>query len=106
MYNAFRRMINDLFNNEQFVQFCYVNGFKYKCIVSKTNDGVMFTEAGMQDLVNFTLDLQLTEQNYNNPPEQNDRVVFREKEYKISHVELDSSLSTVRLYMVSNSRGK
>lgn len=106
MYDAFRKMVNDIFNNEQFVQWCYINGIKYKCLVSSVEDGMLFTEAGREDLENFTLQVQVTEQNINNLPEENDRIQFRRKEYKVAHLELDSTLSTIKLYIVSNSRGK
>lgn len=106
MYDAFRKMIADLFNNQNMIEFCYINGMKTKCIVSTLDGGMMFADSGMQDLQNFTLDIQLSEQSYNNPPDQNDRILFRNKEYKISHIEYDSTLSTAKLYIVTNSRGK
>ena len=106
MYNAFRKMINDIFNNENFIQFCYINGIQYKCLVSSVEDGMLFTEAGRQNLENFTLEVQITEQNINNLPKENDKIIFRHKEYKVAHFDLDSTLSTIKLYIVSNSRGK
>lgn len=106
MYNAFRKMVNDIFNNENFIQWCYINGIKYKCLVSSVEDGMLFTEAGREDLANFTLEVQITEQNLNNLPKENDRLTFRRKEYKVAHTDIDSALSTIKLYIVSNSRGK
>ena len=55
MYDTFRNMINDIFNNPDFIEFCYINGIKYKCLVSNVEDGVLYTEAGLEDTVNFSL---------------------------------------------------
>ena len=106
MYDTFRNMMNDIFNNPDFTEVCYVNGIKYICIASSVQNGMYFSEAGLQDTVNFTLDLQVTQQNKNNLPRINDRIQFRHKIYKISHIETDSALSTIKLFLVSNSRGK
>lgn len=105
MYDTFRNMVNDIFNNPDFTEFCYINGIKYTCLVSPVTNDIAFTEAGLEDLVNFYIEVQLVDQNKNNLPKENDRVKFRNKQYKISHVDIDSALSTLRLYLISNSRG-
>ena len=106
MYDTFRNAIADIFNNPDFTQIVYLNGIQYKCLVSTVNNDVAFTEAGLVDMVNFTLDIQVTDQSRNNIPKQNDRVTFRGKQYKIAHVDTDSALCTFKLYLISNSKGK
>lgn len=104
MYQSFKQMIAELYNNPDFVEYCYVEGRKYKCICSSIGNGVMFTEAGMVDEVNFTLDLELA--TLDRMPQQNDKIVFRDKTYKISHIETDSANTTIKIFMISNSKGK
>lgn len=105
MYKAFRKMINDLFNNENFTEWCFINGIKYKCIVSSVDGGFTYTEAGLQNMISFNLDIQITEQNKNNLPKQNDRITFRTKQWKVATVDIDSTLSVVRLGICSVSKG-
>lgn len=105
MYDSFRKAIADIFDNPDFTQFVYINGIKYTCLVSAVNNDLAFTEVGLQNLINFTIDVQITEQNKNNIPKQNDRITFRNKQYKVAHVDIDSALSTFKLYVISNSKG-
>lgn len=104
MYDTFQNMIHDLFNNPDLYEFCYIEGFKYKCFCTTVEGGTYYTETGMVDDVNFALDIQM--KNLDRLPQQNDRIVFRDKEYKISHIDTDSALATQRLYLISNSKGK
>lgn len=104
MYQAFKEMIAELYNNPDFVEYCYVEGRKYKCFCSPVGNGMVFTDAGMVDECNFTLDLEVA--TLDRFPKQNDRVVFRQKEYVISHIEVDSANTTIKLYMVTTSKGK
>lgn len=102
--NTFEQMIHQLYQNEDFTTVCWVDGRKYKCICSSIGNGIMFTDAGMVDEVNFTLDLQLA--TLDRVPKQNDKIVFRDKQYKVSHIETDSANTTIKIYMISNSKGK
>ena len=104
MYDSFKDMIAELFNQPDFIEYCYIEGRQYKCICSSIGGGVMFTEAGLVDEVNFTLDLELA--TLDRMPHQNDKIVFRNKQYKISHIETDSANTTIKIYMISNSKGK
>lgn len=104
MYDTFKDMIADLFNTPDFVEWCYIEGRKYKCICSSIGNGIMFTEAGMVDEVNFTLDLELA--TLDRMPQENDKIIFREKQYKISHIDIDSANTSIKIYMISNSKGK
>lgn len=103
MLDAFKEMIAELYQEEDFYQYCYVEGRKYKCFCSSVGDGTMFTEAGLVDEVNFTLDLQL--RTLDRMPAKNDKVQFRDKFYKISHIDTDSANTTIKLYLISTSKG-
>lgn len=104
MYDTFREMISQIFNEPDFVQFCYIEGRETKCICSSINDGMVFTEAGMVDEVNFTLDIEIA--TLDRLPKQNDKVVFRQQTYKISHIETDSANCSLKLYLIALSKGK
>lgn len=104
MYDTFKDTIADLFNNPDFVQYCYIEGFKTKCFCSSVGNNIMFTEAGMVDEVNFTLDVQIAK--LDRLPQQNDKVIFRNNEYKISHTQTDSADASMKLYLISLSKGK
>ena len=105
MYDTFKEMVKDIFDNEDFIQYCYINGIKYKCLVSGIDNGMEYTVAGLVDTVNFTLDIQLADIPVRQP-KQNDKIVFRDKEYKVASTDIDSALATMKIYMISTSRGK
>ena len=105
MYETFKEMVKDIFDNEDFIQFCYINGFKYKCLVSAISNEFGFTEVGLVDYVNFTLDIQIADITKDIPKE-NDKILFRKRTYKVSHVDIDSALATCKIYLISTSKGK
>lgn len=105
MYDTFKEMVKDIFDNEDFIQYCYINGFQYKCIVSSISNDDDFTLAGLVDMVNFHLDIQVDDIGIERP-KANDKVIFRDKTYKVSHVDEDSALATIRIYLISTSKGK
>lgn len=104
MYQTFQNMVNDLFNNPDFYQWVYIEGRAYKCFCNTLEGGTIFTEAGMIDDVNFYLEIQI--KTTDRLPQQNDRLIFRDKEYKISHIDVDSAIATQKLYLISNSKGR
>lgn len=104
MYDSFRDMISDIFNNDDFIQYTYVEGRKYKCICSPVSNDVSFTEAGLMDTTNFTLDLELA--TLDRIPKLNDKLVFREKQYKVAFVQTDSANTTIKLHLIALSKGK
>lgn len=104
MYDVFKNMIQQLYNNPDFVEPCFVEGRQYKCICSSVGNGTMFTDAGMVSQQNFTLDLELA--TLDRMPKENDKVFFREKAYKISHIETDSANTTIKMYLIALSKGK
>ena len=75
MYDIFKEMINELYENEDLYEYCYVEGFKQKCFVSPVSDNVIYSEAGLQSGVNFTLDLKIAD--LERLPKEGDKVIFR-----------------------------
>lgn len=104
MLDAFKQMIQQLYEEEDFYQYCYVEGRKYKCFCSPIGDGISFTEAGLVDEVNFVLDLQV--RTLDRFPVEGDKVQFRDKFYKVSHIDTDSANTTIKVYLISFSKGK
>lgn len=103
-YDIFKEAISQLFQNEDFTEDVYINGFKTKCFCSSISDGIAYTGSGLVDEVNFTLDVQIA--SLDTFPQQNDKVMFRGKEYKISHVDTDSAEASLKIYLISVSKGK
>ena len=105
MYDTFKEMVKDIFENEDFIQYCYINGIKYTCLVSSISNDLGFTEVGLVDYVNFTLDIQIDKFN-GLFPKPNDKIIFRNNTYKVSHTDIDSALATIKIYLISTSKGK
>ena len=103
MSNAFQDMIAELYQEEDFVEYCYIEGRQYKCFCSSIGDGTLFTDAGMVSEENFVLDLQI--RTLDRMPQENDKVQFRNKFYKISHIDTDSANTTIKLYLIDLSKG-
>ena len=100
--SIFNEFMNDVFNNPDFLEDVWIDNLHYKCIASGIADGITFSEAGLQSDENFTLDLKLPVKKM---PEENQRVKFRNKWYKISHVDTDSAAASIKVYLVSTSKG-
>lgn len=99
---CFEKMIVDLFSNADFLEQCYINGDVYSCIVTNVENGVTFTDGGMQDEENFTLDIQRP---FKSIIKVNDKVKFRDKLYKISNIVDDSAFTSTKLYLIAMSKG-
>ena len=100
--NAFQKMINDIFSVEDFLEDCFIEGRHYKCITSPIVDNVTFSEVGVESEENFTLDLKLP---ISKMPKKNDKVKFRDENYKINFIERDSANTSVKLHIVALSKG-
>lgn len=100
--NAFHKMMNDIFNCEDFLEGCFIEDRHHKCIVSPIVDNVSFGEAGLVDEENFTLDIKLP---VSHMPKKNDRVKFRDEWYKINFIEADSANTSLKIHIVSSSKG-
>lgn len=100
--NAFNKMMGDIFNNDDFLEQCVINGILYDCICTNVENGITFTDVGTENEENFTLDLKMP------VPEMikvNDIVKFKEKQYKISNIVQDSAFSSLKLYLIALSKG-
>ena len=102
MQNPFQKMIEDIFNCEDFLEDCFIESIHYKCIVSPIVDNVTFSEVGVESEENFTLDIKLP---ISHKLKKNDRVKFRDENYKINFIETDSSNTSIKIHIVALSKG-
>ena len=100
--NPFQKMINDIFSVEDFLEDCFIEGQHYKCITSPIVDNVTFSEVGVESEENFTLDLKLP---VSKMPKKNDKVKFRDENYKINFIETDSANTSIKIHLVALSKG-
>ena len=100
--NPFQKMMSDIFNCEDFLEDVFVESIHYKCIVSPITDNISFSDAGLVDEENFTLDIKLP---VSHMPKKNDKVRFRDENFKINFVERDSANTSVKLHIVALSKG-
>lgn len=103
MDNTFKDMVHEIFCDDAFTEDVYINGFREKCIQSSISNDIFYTEAGMVDGVNFTLDLEVAA--LHRIPEEGDKVEYRGKFYKIASTVTDSANASMKLYLISNSKG-
>ena len=102
MENPFQKMINDIFSVEDFLEDVFIESIHYKCIVSPIVDNVTFSEVGVESEENFTLDIKLP---ISHKLKKNDRVKFRDENYKINFIETDSSNTSIKIHIVALSKG-
>ena len=102
MQNPFQKMMSDIFKVEDFLEDVFIESIHYKCIVSPITDNISFSEAGLVDEENFTLDIKLP---VSHMPKKNDKVRFRDENFKINFVERDSANTSVKLHIVALSKG-
>lgn len=103
MLDTFKSMINELYQNQDFYEWVYIEGFKSKCFVSPITDNLIYSDSGLQSAVNFSLDLHIDE--LDRIPAQGDKVIFRQKTYKIASTEIDSVGACLKIYLISTSKG-
>lgn len=53
--NPFDYLIEDIFNSSDFVDFCYINNRKTKCIASEITNDASYTAFGMMRVYSFFL---------------------------------------------------
>ena len=102
MQNPFQKMMSDIFSVEDFLEDVFIESIHYKCIVSPIIDNVSFGEAGLVDEEDFTIDIKLP---ISKIPKKNDKVKFRDENYKINFIERDSANTSLKLHIVSLSKG-
>ena len=100
--NAFQKMINDIFSVEDFLEDVFIESIHYKCIVSPIVDNISFSEVGVESEENFTIDIKLP---VSRMPKKNDKVKFRDENYKINFIERDSANTSLKLHIVALSKG-
>lgn len=103
MDNTFKEMVKEIFEDQTFTQDCYIQGIKTKCIQSSISNDILYTEAGMSDGVNFTLDLEVD--SLDRIPAEGDKVEYRGKFYKIASTTVDSANASMKLFLISQSKG-
>lgn len=103
MDSTFKDMVKEIFSNQAFTETCYINGIATTCIQSTISNNILYTEAGMTDGVNFTLDLEID--TLHRIPAEGDKVEYRGKVYKIASTEVDSANASMKLYLISTSKG-
>lgn len=103
MDETFKNLVHQIFQQEAFIEECYINGYRTPCIQSSISNNIIYTEAGMSDGVNFTLDVELD--TLDRIPAEGDKVVYRDKTYKIASTEVDSANASMKLYLISMSKG-
>ena len=102
MQNPFQKMMSDIFQCSEFLEDVFIESIHYKCIVSPIVDNVTFSEVGVESEENFTLDLKLP---ISRMPKKNCKVKFRDEWYKINFIEKDSANTSLKLHIVSLSKG-
>ena len=102
MQNPFQKMINDIFSVEDFLEDVFIESIHYKCIVSPITDNISFSETGLVDEENFTLDIKLP---VSHKLKKNDKVKFRDEWFKINFIEKDSANTSIKIHLVSLSKG-
>ena len=100
--NPFQKMMSDIFQCSEFLEDCFIESIHYKCIVSPIVDNVTFSEVGVESEENFTLDIKLP---ISRMPKKNDKVKFRDENYKINFIERDSANTSLKLHIVALSKG-
>lgn len=100
--NPFEKMMTQIFKNKDFLEVCKINNRLYTCVKSAVTDGIAYTDAGLEDSVSFTLDIQLPISDQIN---KGDKVVYKNKKYKVSYTQEDSAGVSLKIYLVSLSQG-
>lgn len=94
----FEKAIEDIFNVDDLTEFCYIENIQYKCICSSLTSDVVYSGIGRLDDVNFVLSIKLP---VSKMPKVGDRIKFRDKNYKISDIEIDSAKTSFSVHMES-----
>ena len=102
MQNPFQKMMSDIFNCEDFLEDVFIESIHYKCIVSPITDNISFSEVGVESEENFTIDIKLP---VSRMPKKNDKVKFRDENYKINFIEKDSANTSIKIHIVALSKG-
>ena len=102
MQNPFQKMMSAIFQCSEFIEDVFIESIHYKCIVSPIVDNISFSEVGVESEENFTIDIKLP---VSRMPKKNDKVKFRDENYKINFIERDSANTSLKLHIVALSKG-
>ena len=102
MPNEFFSAMQDIFHDPNFRDYCLINGEIFNCICQSTENGVIYSEAGLVNDVNFTLSIQLP---ISRMPKNGDICIFKDVKYKVDHVDVDSAHTSITVYLQSQSKG-
>ena len=100
--SIFDRAINDIFKCADFLESCVIGDTVYDCICSALEEGAIYSEAGLVEDENFTLDIKLPVVKI---PKKGDAVIFRDEKYKVSLVTTDSANASIKVHLRSTSQG-
>lgn len=95
--NPFDYLIEDIFNSSDFVDFCYINNRKTKCIASSITTDSNYTPFGVDDGVAFYL--QIKKNDYT--PKKSDKIVYKNQQYKVDTYTLDSAGKSYNIFLKS-----
>ncbi len=100
--SIFKRAVDTIFQCKDFLEEVIIDGQVYKCIQSRVSSENSYTDAGLVDETDFTLDLQISDLSRKIKPES--KVSFRGKQYRVSRVEEDSAFASLKIYLRDLSR--
>lgn len=95
--NPFDVLIEDIFNANDFTEWCSVNGKRIKCISSSLTVAPQYTLYGIDDGINFYLMVKASDYK----PRKNDKIIFKNGTYKVDMFALDSARKTYNVYLKS-----
>ena len=101
MATCFDRMMNDLFNVQDFLETCTINDMTYFCVCSKIDQSEAFTTSGLENEASFTLDFKRSD---NVPLAINVKITFRGVTYKVEKLEPDSANASIKAYLLDLSQ--
>ena len=95
--NPFDYLIEDIFNSSDFVDFCYINNRKTKCIASEITNDASYTAFGIDEGISLFLRLKVSDYK----PDKTDKITYKNHLYKVDNFILDSAAKTYNVYLKS-----
>lgn len=95
--NPFDVLIEDIFNNDDFVDYCFINNKKTKCIASEITNDASYTAFGIDEGISFFLRIKTSDYN----PKNTDKIIYKNHLYKVDNYVLDSAAKTYNVYLKS-----
>ena len=95
--NPFDVLIEDIFNNNDFADYCLINNKKTKCIASEITNDASYTAFGIDEGISFFLRIRATDYK----PNKTDKIIYKNNLYKVDNFVLDSAAKTYNVYLKS-----